>query len=222
MIEITCDKLFESIPPYLAKLFNNANYPWDVLENINSYIKEIYEDCLQNGFTEYSKGVLMGKNASIATTATIIPPAIIGHETEVRHCAYIRGNVITGIGSVIGNSCEIKNSVILDYVQIPHFNYVGDSVIGNYGHLGAGVVCSNLKSDKSLVKVKSEPEIETGLKKFGAVLADHAEVGCGSVLNPGTIICKNARIYPLTSVRGVIPPDSIMKSVNNIVPINNK
>ena len=219
MIEITCDKLFASIPPYLEMLFNNAKYPWDILKNINSYIKEIHEECLQNGFKEYTKGVLIGRNTIIATTATIIAPAIIGHDSEVRHGAFIRGNVITGVDCVIGNSSEVKNTVILDHAQIPHFNYVGDSVVGNYAHLGAGAVCSNLKSDKTLVIIKSEREIETGLKKLGAVLADHAEVGCGCVLNPGTIICNNSRIYPLTSVRGVVPPDSIMKSSDNIVPI---
>ena len=219
MIEITCDKLFASIPPYLEMLFNNAKYPWDILKNINSYIKEIHEECLQNGFKEYTKGVLIGRNTIIATTATIIAPAIIGHDSEVRHGAFIRGNVITGVDCVIGNSSEVKNTVILDHAQIPHFNYVGDSVVGNYAHLGAGAVCSNLKSDKTLVIIKSEREIETGLKKLGAILADHAEVGCGCVLNPGTIICNNSRIYPLTSVRGVVPPDSIMKSSDNIVPI---
>lgn len=219
MIEITCDKLFASIPPYLVKLFNNAKYPWDILKNINSYTKEIHEECLQNGFKEYTKGVLIGRNTIIATTATIIAPAIIGHDSEVRHGAFIRENVITGVGCVIGNSSEVKNTVILDHAQIPHFNYVGDSVVGNYAHLGAGAVCSNLKSDKTLVIIKSEREIETGLKKLGAVLADHAEVGCGCVLNPGTIICNNSRIYPLTSVRGVVPPDSIMKSSDNIVTI---
>jgi NDP-sugar pyrophosphorylase family protein len=219
MIEITCDKLFASIPPYLVKLLNNAKYPWDILKNINSYIKEIHEECLQNGFKEYTKGVLIGRNTIIATTATIIAPAIIGHDSEVRHGAFIRENVITGVGCVIGNSSEVKNTVILDHAQIPHFNYVGDSVVGNYAHLGAGAVCSNLKSDKTLVIIKSEREIETGLKKLGAVLADHAEVGCGCVLNPGTIICNNSRIYPLTSVRGVVPPDSIMKSSDNIVAI---
>ena len=165
---------------------------------------------------------MIGQNTKIATTATIIAPTIIGHESEVRHGAFIRGDVITGIGCVIGNSCEIKNSIILDHAQIPHFNYVGDSIIGNYAHLGAGAVCSNLKSDKSLIIVKSKPEIETGLKKLGAVLGDHAEVGCGCVLNPGTIICNNSRVYPLMSIRGVIPRDSIMKSADNIVPIINK
>ena len=160
MIEITCDKLFGSVPPYLERLFNSTKYPWEILKNIDSYIKEIQQEYLQNGFTEISKGILIGQNTKIATNATIIAPTIIGHESEVRHGAFIRGDVITGIGCVIGNSCEIKNSVILDHAQIPHFNYVGDSIIGNYAHLGAGAVCSNLKSDKSLIIVKSKPEIE--------------------------------------------------------------
>ncbi len=219
MSEITCNKLFRSIPTYLVELFNSAKYPWEILKNINNYITEIYEECIKNGFTEYSKGVLIGRNVAIAETATIMAPAIIGHESEIRPGAYIRGNVITGANCVIGNSSEIKNTVILDRAQLPHFNYAGDSVIGNYAHMGAGAVCSNLKGDKTPITVKAEPPIETGLKKFGAVLGDHTEVGCGCILNPGTIICNNSRIYPLTSLRGVVPPNSIMKASNIIVPI---
>ena len=219
MIELTSDKLFNSIPSYLVSLFDSVNYPWEIIPRINIYITEIYEDCLKKGFTEFSKGILIGKNVTISENSKIISPAIIGHESEIRPGAYIRGNVITGTGCVIGNSSEIKNAVILDYAQIPHFNYVGDSVIGNFAHMGAGAVCSNLKSDKSLVVVNSDSPINTGLKKLGAVLADCTEVGCGCVLNPGTVVCKNSRIYPLTSVRGVVVPNAIMKSTDNIVPI---
>lgn len=219
MNEITCENLFNALPSYLRKLFDRARYPWEILSCINEYITEIYKDCLEMGFTEYKKGVLIGKDVKISETATILAPAIIGHNSEIRPGAYIRGNVITGSCCVIGNSSEIKNTVILDYAQLPHFNYAGDSIIGNYAHLGAGAVCSNLKGDKTTVIVKSEPYINTGLKKFGAILADNAEIGCGCVLNPGTVVCQNTRIYPLTSVRGVIPSNSIMKSSDTIVPI---
>ena len=219
MTETTCEKLFNSIPSYLVNLFYDPVYPWEVIPHINSYIKEIYDACLQNGFKELSQGLLVGKNVTLSPLATIIAPAIIGHDTEIRPGAYLRGNVITGTGCVIGNSSEIKNTVIFDYVQIPHFNYVGDSVIGNYAHMGAGAVCSNLKADKSTVIVKTNPPLNSGLIKFGAILADHAEVGCGCVLNPGTVIGQNSRIYPLTSVRGVVPKNSIMKSADKIVPI---
>ncbi len=219
MTDISCDKLFESVPDYLEALFKRVKYPWEMLPCIQSYIKEIYVHCLENGFNEYADGILIGKNVAVAESATIIAPAIIGHETEIRPGAYIRGNVITGRRCVIGNSSEIKNTVILDYAQIPHFNYAGDSVIGNYAHMGAGAVCSNLKGDKSKVFVKTEPPINSNLKKFGAILADHTEIGCGCVLNPGTVVCANTRIYPLTSVRGVIPKNSIMKSSDVIVPI---
>ncbi len=219
MSEITCKKLFNSIPFYLENLFKDTVHPWEVLPRINSYIEEIYAFCLENGFNEYSPGILFGKDVKISPLATMIAPAIIGHECVIRPGAYIRGNVIAGKGCVIGNSCEIKNAIILDHAQIPHFNYVGDSVIGNYAHMGAGALCSNLKADKSTVIVKSTPPISSGLTKFGAIVADHAEIGCGCVLNPGTVICQNTRIYPLTRVRGVIPGNSIMKGADNIVPI---
>ncbi len=219
MREITCKSLFNSVPFYLEKLFRNAVYPWEILPRINGYIEEIYDLCLEKGFIEYSPGILIGKEVKIPSSATIMAPAIIGHECVIRPGAYIRGNVITGTGCVIGNSCEIKNAILLDYAQIPHFNYVGDSVIGNHAHMGASSVCSNLKADRSSVIVRSTPPINSGLTKFGAIIADNAEVGCGCVLNPGTVVCQNSRIYPLTSVRGVIQGNSIMKSADNIVPI---
>lgn len=219
MNEITNRDLFKSMPNYLEALFARTNYPWEILPLIHGYITEIYKQCLDNGFSEYSEGVLIGKSVNIAKNATIIGPAIIGDECEIRPGAYIRGNVITGSRCVIGNSSEVKNSVLLDNAQIPHFNYLGDSVMGNYAHMGAGAICSNLKSDKSKVVVRSIPPLATGLKKFGAILADNTEVGCGCVLNPGTVVCQNTRIYPLTSVRGVIPENSIMKSPKEIISI---
>ena len=189
------------------------------MTNIGDLIERLYTKYLQNGYSEYKKGVLVGKGTEIADTACICAPAIIGCNCEIRHCAYIRGNVIIGDNCVIGNSSEIKNSVIFNNAQLPHFNYVGDSIIGNYAHMGAGAVCSNFKGDKTLISVKCEPAIATGLRKFGAVLADNVEIGCGCVLNPGTIVGKNTRIYPLTSVRGVVPANSIMKTTTSIVPI---
>lgn len=216
---ICIDNLFSCYPKYVKPLLESVEYPWEILSQLGMYISEIYEKCLHDDFTEYKKGVLVGKGTTISETAYICAPAIIGANCEIRHCAYIRGNVIICDGCVIGNSSEIKNSVILNHAQIPHYNYVGDSIIGNYAHMGAGAICSNFKGDKTLVTVNTVPPINTELRKFGAILGDHAEIGCGCVLNPGTIIGKNTRVYPLTSVRGVIPSDSIMKSSSNIVPI---
>lgn len=217
--DIRINDLFSCYPNYVNDLFESAEFPWEVLPEIGKFIYEIYQECLNNGFTEYQEGVLVGKGTIISETACICAPAIIGADCEIRHSAYLRGNVIIGDGCVVGNSSEIKNSVILNHAQIPHYNYVGDSIIGNYAHMGAGAICSNFKGDKSLVTVKTDPAINTGLQKFGAVLADHAEIGCGCVLNPGTVIGKNTRVYPLTSVRGVIPADSIVKTMSIIVPI---
>ncbi|MBQ7969157.1 MAG: UDP-N-acetylglucosamine pyrophosphorylase [Clostridia bacterium] len=169
------------------------------------------------GFTLYQEGVLVGEGVKIHKSAVIEPPAVIGAGTEIRPGAYIRGNVIVGEKCVIGNSSELKNCVLLDRVQVPHYNYVGDSVLGNYSHMGAGSICSNLKADGKNIVIHGETEIETGLRKIGGILGDHADVGCSCVLNPGTVIGKNTTVYPLTSVRGVIPADSIVKSMNNIV-----
>lgn len=216
---VSINNLFAAFPDYIKPIFDLHEYPWEVLPGIGAYILNIYQKCLREGFIEYKDGVLIGKGTTVAETAYICAPAIIGADCEIRHCAYIRGNVITGEGCVIGNSSEIKNSIILNYAQLPHYNYAGDSIIGNYAHMGAGAVCSNLKGDKSRVSVKTTPPIQTGLKKFGAVLGDHAEIGCGCVLNPGTVVGMNSRIYPLTSVRGVVPNDSIMKSSTDIVSI---
>lgn len=217
--DVSISQLFSAVPDYLKPLFDSADYPWEILPEIGKFISEIYRQCPSEEFTEYTEGVLAGKGTSISETACICAPAIIGSNCEIRHCAYIRGNVIIGDGCVIGNSCEIKNSVILDHAQIPHYNYVGDSIIGNYAHMGAGSICSNVKGDKRSVTVKTAPSVNTGLRKFGAVLGDYAEIGCGCVLNPGTIVGKNTRIYPLTSVRGAVPSNSIVKSSSNIVPI---
>lgn len=202
--------------PYLTPLFESVEYPWEILPLIKEYIKKVK---LPEGYVEYKAGVFIGENVKIASTATIEAPCIIGSNTEIRPGAYIRGNVITGEGCVIGNSTELKNCVLLNGVQVPHYNYVGDSILGNRAHMGAGSICSNLKSDGSNVTLKLDDgtRIETGLRKVGAILADHADIGCGCVLNPGTVIGRGTTVYPLTSVRGVMPQNSIVKALDNIV-----
>ncbi len=209
-------ELFDCKVPYLKELFDSSEYPWEMLPKIKDVIKVLLENGIE-GFTELKSGVLIGQNVKIASTVTIEAPAIIGHSTELRTGAYIRGNVITGEGCVMGNSCEYKNCILLDNVQTPHYNYVGDSILGNKAHTGAGSICSNLKSDGKPVVIKGDESYETGLRKIGGILADGADVGCGSVINPGTVIGKNTRVYPLTSLRGVYPANCIVKSQDNIV-----
>lgn len=216
MKKVKTSELFDCKTPYLKELFEGSVYPWDMLPKIKDYIKKLLENGIE-GFTEISDGVLVGENVTISPTAVINAPAIIGSGTEIRPGAFIRGNVITGENCVIGNSSEFKNCILLDNVQAPHYNYIGDSVLGNYSHTGAGVICSNLKSDGKNIVVHGDTDYETGLRKIGAILADHADIGCQCVLNPGTVIGKNTSVYPLTSVRGVIPEGCIVKSLDNIV-----
>lgn len=200
-----------------APLFEKSVYPWEILKEISAFISEISDTLDKEIFKEISPGVFAAKNAKIASSAYICAPAIIGEESEIRHCAYIRGNVIIGKRCVVGNSTEMKNSIIFDNVQIPHYNYVGDSVIGYKSHLGAGAITSNVKSDKSPVSILyNGKRIETGQKKLGAMIGDAVEVGCGSVLCPGTVIGKNTTVYPLLRVRGFVPENSILKSDDNI------
>ncbi len=208
--------LYECNVPYLKELFEASEYPWEMLPKIKDLIAQLLESGIE-GFTLLKEGVLVGKNVKIADTVTIEAPAIIGHDTELRPGAYIRGNVITGSGCVMGNSSEYKNCILLDKVQTPHYNYVGDSVLGNRAHTGAGTICSNLKSDGKPVVIRGETDIETGLRKIGGILADGADVGCGCVINPGTVIGKNTSVYPLTSLRGVYPANSIVKAQKEIV-----
>lgn len=203
--------LYECCVPYLNELFENSVYPWDMLPLIKEFaLKHISLGI--DGFHCVSEGVLVGENVKIHPSAVIDGPAIIGHGTEIRPGAYIRGSVITGKNCVIGNSTELKNCILADNVQVPHYNYVGDSVLGNKAHMGAGSVCSNLKSDGGNVVVHGDEEYQTGLRKVGAFLGDGADVGCGCVLNPGTVIGKGTSVYPLTSLRGVYPPDCIVKT----------
>ncbi len=209
-------ELFDCVTPYMKDLFENSEYPWDILPKIKEYINELIEKGI-DGFTKIADGVLVGKDVAIHPSATIIAPAIIGHRCEIRPGAYLRGAVITGEGCVLGNSSEFKNCVLLDKVQAPHYNYIGDSVLGNKAHMGAGSICSNLKSDGKAVVVHGDKEHETGLRKVGAIMADGADVGCGCVLNPGTVIGKNTNAYPLTSLRGVYGADCIIKSTDNVL-----
>ena len=213
---VKTSELFECNTMYLSELFNRYEFPWEILPNIKSYIYGLIESGIE-GFTELSDGVYVGENVKIYPTAVIEGPAIIGAGTEIRPGAFIRGSVITGANCVIGNSSELKNCILLEKVQVPHYNYVGDSILGNKAHMGAGSICSNLKSDGKEVVIHSTTNIETGLRKVGAILADGADVGCGCVLNPGTVIGKNTSVYPLNAIRGVFAADSIIKSQNNVV-----
>lgn len=193
-------------------LFEGATYPWEVLPKISAFILQLGSTLSEEEYEKIGEDVWIARSATVAPTAYIHGPAIIGKNAEVRHCAFIRGNAIVGEGAVVGNSTELKNVVLFNKVQVPHYNYVGDSILGYKAHMGAGSITSNVKSDKKLVVVKDDRErIETGLKKFGAMLGDEVEVGCGSVLNPGTVVGRHSSIYPLSSVREVVPADSIYK-----------
>lgn len=203
------------------EIFNEINYVWEVIPKIKDYILEYGNNLDKEHYTVIDDNVWVGTNVTISDASTIIGPCIIDDNTVVRPGAYIRGNVIIGKNVVIGNSAEIKNSIIFDYAQVPHFNYVGDSILGYKVHLGAGVIISNLKNDKSNIVVKGDCNIETGLKKFGAIVGDNVDVGCNSVIFPGTIIYPNTSIYPLTRVRGVIKENSIVKDENIIIEKNN-
>lgn len=208
--------LFEIQTAYITPLFENHTYPWEVLPGICDYVNQLAKDGIE-GFTQISENILIGKDVKIHPSATIIPPAIIGAGTEIRTGAFLRGNVITGENCVIGNSSELKNCILLNKAQVPHYNYVGDSILGNHAHMGAGSICSNLKSDGKAVVIHGECEYETGLRKVGAILADGADIGCGCVLNPGTVVGKNTSVYPLTSLRGVYPLNSIVKDSKTVV-----
>ena len=208
-----------------APLMEKYTYPWEVLPHIGEYILELGKDIDENHADEYIKrgdDVWIHKTATVFDSAYIHGPAIIGAETEVRQCAFVRGNALVGKGCVVGNSTELKNVIIFDNVQVPHYNYVGDSILGFKSHMGAGSITSNVKSDKTLVVVKgydenADLEIETGLKKFGAMLGDYVEVGCNSVLNPGSVIGRHTNIYPLSPIRGYVPENSIVKTGNVII-----
>lgn len=201
-----------------SELFVNEDSPWNVLPKISQFILELGEQLDSNKFDKLADDIWVAKSAKISKTACLNGPLIVDEDAEIRHCAYIRGSVLVGKGAVVGNSTEVKNSILFDGVQVPHYNYVGDSILGYKAHMGAGSITSNVKSDKSLVKISCKgKKIDTGLKKFGAILGDCVEIGCNAVLNPGTIIGKNSNVYPLCSVRGVVPENSIYKSSDVIV-----
>ncbi len=201
-----------------AGLFEGLDYPWEALPKIGSFICKLGETLDAEKFERRGENVWIAKSADVAPTAIIAGPAIIDEGAQVRHCAFIRGNAVVGKGAVVGNSTELKNVVLFNQVQVPHYNYVGDSILGHKAHMGAGSITSNVKSDKTLVVVKGGgEEIATGLKKFGAMLGDGVEVGCNSVLNPGTVVGAGSNIYPLSMVRGVVLANAIYKNKNEIV-----
>ena len=203
-----------SLENTIAKdLLSKFTYPWEVLPEIEKFIIELGKTLNKEEYEQVNENVWIAKDANVYDSAYIKGPVIIDKGAEIRQCAFIRGNAIIGKNAVVGNSTELKNVILFDNVQVPHYNYVGDSILGYKSHLGAGAITSNVKSDKKLVVIKSEKEkLETNRKKVGAMVGDFVEVGCGSVLNPGTVIGKNTSIYPLTSVRGVVPANSIYKS----------
>lgn len=201
-----------------AELFSGREYPWEILGDISKFIYKLGETLDPGEYENVSEGVWIAKDAKVFPSAYIGSPCIIDKGAEIRHCAFIRGSAIVGKGAVVGNSTELKNVVLFDKVQVPHYNYVGDSVLGYKAHMGAGSITSNVKSDKTLVEVRcGDEKLATGLKKFGAMLGDGVEVGCGSVLNPGTVVGRNSNIYPLSSVRGTVPENSIYKDKDRVV-----
>lgn len=212
-------KNFLDLSQTLAEnLFKNVYYPWEVLPLIKNYVLQTGKNLPKDKFDEIKENVWISKKSSIATSSCILGPTIIDENTEVRHCAFIRGSVIIGKNCVVGNSTEVKNSIIFNNVQVPHFNYVGDSILGYRSHLGAGAIISNVKSDRTNVSVKYQNiKINTELRKFGAVVGDYVEIGCNAVLNPGTIIGKNSSIYPTSMVRGMINENSIFKNSGEII-----
>ena len=218
MKEITVKELYTLDESIAKDLFEGVTYPWEVLPKISAFILKLGATLSADEYEKVGDDVWIARSANVFPSAYIHGPAIIGKNAEVRHCAFIRGNAIVGEGAVVGNSTELKNVVLFNKVQGPHYNYVGDSILGYKAHMGAGSITSNVKSDKKLVVVKTpEGNIETGIKKFGAMLGDEVEVGCGSVLNPGTVVGAHSNIYPLSSVRGVVPAGSIYKKQGEVV-----
>lgn len=212
------DNLLDLNETIAGSLFNDIEHIWDVIPKISDYIVQLGSQLSTNDYQLIEENIWISKTAQVATTASITGPAIIGHNAQIRHCAFIRGNAIIGNNSIVGNSSELKNVILFNDVQVPHFNYVGDSILGHKSHMGAGAITSNVKSDKSDIRVKLENEIiETQLRKFGTILGDGVEIGSNSVLNPGTIIGRNTSVYPLSSVRGYIPQNTIYKNQNEVV-----
>ena len=217
MEQLQIKNLYDLNETIAAPLFEGATYPWKLLPKIGAFIVELGNSLPTDKFEKRSENIWIAKSANVYPTAYINGPCIIDEDAEVRHCAFIRGNAIVGKGAVVGNSTELKNVILFNKVQVPHYNYVGDSILGYKAHMGAGSITSNVKSDKTLVVVKSAyGNIETGLKKMGAMLGDNVEVGCNSVLNPGTVIGRNTNIYPTSMVRGFVDANSIYKKQGEI------
>ena len=220
-MDITINNLFDLNETIAKDIFTDATYPWEVLSKIGDFIIELGKSLPKDEYELRGENIWVHKSANVFPSAYIAGPAIICKDAEVRHCAFIRGKAIVGEGAVVGNSTELKNVILFNKVQVPHYNYVGDSILGFKAHMGAGSITSNVKSDKKLIVIKNGDErIETGIKKIGAFLGDNVEVGCGSVLNPGTIVGRESNIYPLSSVRGVVASNSIYKNKNEIVSKN--
>ena len=214
----TTKNLFDLDHTIAKEYLEKYEYPWEALPEIKNFIKELIEKLDKNEYKEVAENVWAHKSVSIAPSASLTGPAIIGKDSEIRPSAYIRGNAIIGEGCVIGNSCEVKNAIIFDKSQVPHFNYVGDAILGFHAHMGAGSIVSNLKADGRDVVIRDGEEVvETHLRKFGAMIGDNAEIGCNSVMNPGTVIGRNSNVYPLARVRGLVPANSIYKDEDNIV-----
>ena len=218
MESVKISDLYDLTQSMAGEALGELTYPWEILPKIKELIPALGEKLDPDVYEKKGENIWIAKSAKIASTASITGPVIIGEDTEVRPGAFIRGNALVGNHCVVGNSTELKNVILFNNVQVPHYNYVGDSILGYKSHMGAGSITSNVKSDKKLVVVKGSSEKwETGLKKFGAMLGDHVEVGCNSVLNPGTVVCPESNIYPLSSVRGVVPPKSIYKCRTEVV-----
>jgi NDP-sugar pyrophosphorylase family protein len=218
MEQLTVKELYNLDETIAKDIFEGVTYPWEVLPKIGAFIVELGKKLPKDEYELAWENVWIAKSAKVAPTAYINGPAIIGKDAEVRHCAFIRGNAIVGEGAVVGNSTELKNVILFNKVQVPHYNYVGDSILGYKAHMGAGSITSNVKSDKTLTTIKTpEGVIETGMKKVGAMLGDEVEVGCGSVLNPGTVVGRHTNIYPLSMVREFVPANSIYKKRGEVV-----
>jgi NDP-sugar pyrophosphorylase family protein len=218
MKALTITKLYDLNHTLAAPYLERFTYPWEALGGLGDFIAALGNELPVEEYEKIGEQIWAAKSAVIAPTASIKGPAIIGKETEVRHCAFIRGNVLVGEACVVGNSTELKNVILFDHVQVPHYNYVGDSILGYYSHMGAGSITSNVKSDKTLVVIKAgELRLETGRKKVGGMLGDHVEIGCGTIVNPGSVIGPNTSVYPLSMVRGYVPANSIYKNQGEVV-----
>ena len=218
MNQVEIKNLYDLKETIAAELFEGATYPWELLPKISDFIVKLGATLDEEKFEKRGENIWVAKSAKVAPTACLNGPLIVDEDAEIRHCAFVRGSAIVGKGAVVGNSTELKNVILFNKVQVPHYNYVGDSILGFKSHMGAGSITSNVKSDKTLVCIKAADEVlETGLKKMGAMLGDNVEVGCNSVLNPGTIVCRNSNVYPTSCVRGVIPANSIHKNNGEVI-----